>query len=98
MTELATVGLSRAAGRPTIDRTGLTGAFDWTLVWTPDNLPPRAPSTPPDQPILVNGIAIDPNGPSASDGSSGTARLRLQPAVGPIDVIVIDRIDHPTPN
>jgi uncharacterized protein (TIGR03435 family) len=96
--ELATVGLSRAAGRPTIDRTGLVGAFDWTLVWTPDNLPPRAPGTPADQPIRVNGIAIDPNGPPLSTALQEQLGLKLQAAVGPVDVLVIDHVEHPTPN
>jgi uncharacterized protein (TIGR03435 family) len=96
--ELATVGLSRATGRTTVDRTGLAGAFDWTLVWTPDNLPPRAPSTPPDQPLLINGIAVDPNGPSLPTAIQEQLGLKLQSAVGPVDVIVIDHVEHPTEN
>jgi uncharacterized protein (TIGR03435 family) len=96
--ELATLGVSRAAGRPTIDRTGLVGAFDWTLIWTPDNLPPRAPGTPPDQPLVVNGLTIDPNGPPLSTALQEQLGLKLQSAVGPVDALVIDRAERPTEN
>ena len=29
-------------GRTIIDKTGLTGTYDYTLNWTPDDAPPRA--------------------------------------------------------
>lgn len=96
--ELATVGVSRAAGRPIIDRTGLVGAFDWTLAWTPENLPPRAPGTPPDRPLVVNGLTIDPNGPTLSTALQEQLGLKLQSAVGPVDVLVIDHAERPTEN
>jgi len=98
ISQLATVGLSRAVGRIVVDRTNLTGPFDWTLVWTPDNLPPRAPGTPADQPLLVNGIAIDPNGPPLFTALQEQLGLKLEPTRGPVEVLVIDRVEHPTEN
>jgi uncharacterized protein (TIGR03435 family) len=98
MGDLAERGLSRVSGRPTVDRTGLSGRFDWMLIWTPDNLPPRAPGLPADQPLLVNGIAVDPNGPTLPTALQEQLGLRLEPATGPVDVIVIDRIEQPSEN
>jgi uncharacterized protein (TIGR03435 family) len=98
ITELATVGLSRIAGRNVIDETGLRGPFQWTLAWTPDNLPPRAPGTPADQPVTVNGIAIDPNGPSLFTAVEEQLGLKLEPTKGPVDVLVIDHVERPTPD
>ena len=98
ITQLATMGLSRYAGRTVIDHTGLSGPFDWTLVWTPDNLPQRAPGTPADQPVTVNGFAIDPNGPSLFTALQEQLGLKLESTKGPVDVLVIDHVEHPTEN
>ena len=98
VTELATMGLTRYVGGPVVDRTGLAGPFDWTLVWTPDNLPQRAPGTPADQPIKVNGIAIDPNGPSLFAALQEQLGLKLESTKGPVDVLVIDHAERPAAN
>lgn len=98
MTDLATMALSRVAGRPTIDRTGLSGTYDWTLVWTPDNLPPRAGGTASGQPLLVNGVPVDPDGPPLSTAIQEQLGLKLQPSTGPVDVLVIDRVERPSPD
>ena len=63
MTLLASM-LAQVVQRPVIDRTELVGGFDFDLRWTPDTLPARPPGTPADQPFRMNGVEIDPNGPS----------------------------------
>jgi uncharacterized protein (TIGR03435 family) len=70
----------------------------WALVWIPDNLPPRTPGTGADQPLIVNGFAIDPNGPPLPTALQEQLGLRLQPTKGSVDVLVIDRVQHPTEN
>ena len=90
--------LSRLAGRRVIDRTGLTGRFDFTLTWTPDTLPPRAPGTSPDQPVTVNGVKIDPNGPTLLTAIQEQLGLKLESTKGAVDVLVIDHVDRPTPD
>jgi uncharacterized protein (TIGR03435 family) len=98
MAELATIALSRYAGRPVLDEAGLIGPFQWTLAWTPDNLPSRAPGTPADQPLTVNGVSIDPNRPSLATALHEQLGLTLASTEAPVDVLVIDHIDHPTEN
>jgi uncharacterized protein (TIGR03435 family) len=88
--------LARQLGRKVVDRTALSGRYDFTLTWTPDNLPPRAPGTPPDQPVTVNGLSIDPNGPSIFTAIQEQLGLKLESTRGPVDVLVIDRVEKPT--
>jgi uncharacterized protein (TIGR03435 family) len=90
--------LSRLVGRRVIDRTGLTGRFDFTLTWTPDTLLPRAPGTSPDEPITVNGVKIDPNGPTLVTAIQEQLGLKLESTKGPVDVLVIDHVEKPTPD
>jgi uncharacterized protein (TIGR03435 family) len=98
LSDLASNGLSRFVDRPVVDRTGLEGPFDWILTWTPDDLPRRSPGTPPDQPLVVNGTTVDPNGPNLFTALQEQLGLRLEPARGPVEVIVIDHVEPPTPN
>jgi uncharacterized protein (TIGR03435 family) len=90
--------LSATVGRSVVDRTGLTGRYDITLRWTPDTLPRPAPGTPPNQPIRMNGVEIDPNGPSIFTALQEQLGLKLDPTRGPVDVLVIDRVEPPSPD
>jgi len=80
--------LAQAAGRTFVDKTGLTGTYDITLRWTPDDAPPP----------LLNG-APDPNPPpdifTAIQEQLG---LKLESSKGSVPVLVIDHIERPTPN
>jgi uncharacterized protein (TIGR03435 family) len=73
-----------------VDRTGLKGLFNARLTWTPDQPPSGSfePSLP----------AIDPNAPSIFTAVQEQLGLKLQRTIGPVDVLVIDRIEHPTKN
>jgi uncharacterized protein (TIGR03435 family) len=95
VTSLAST-LGQFVARAVVDRTGLTGLFDFDLTWTPDNLPQRASGTPNDQPLTINGIAIDPNGPSLVTALQEQLGLKLESTKGPVDVIVIDHVEKPT--
>lgn len=90
--------LSPRVNRVVIERTGLDGAFNAELRWTPENLPPRAAGIPADQPVLVNGEAIDPNGPSIFTAVQEQLGLRLDATRAPVEVLVIDRIERPVPD
>ena len=89
MQQLA-ANLSNHLGRFVIDKTGLTGRFDFNIGWAPDRLPTTAPppGTPP----------VDPNGPSLVTALQEQLGLKVQPAKGPVEVLVIDSVEHPTPD
>jgi uncharacterized protein (TIGR03435 family) len=85
--------LSTFAGRIVVDQTGLAGGFDVDLTWTPDNLP--RPQGGGDQPVTLNGTAIDPNGPSLFTALQEQLGLKLESTKGLVDVMVIDRAEKP---
>jgi uncharacterized protein (TIGR03435 family) len=83
--------LSMFVGRTVVDKTGLSGNFDFTLTWTPDQMPQR----PPGAPELP---APDPNGPSIFTAVQEQLGLKLDSQKGPVEVLVIDRVEHPKEN
>jgi len=88
---IVAVGSGPAAeGRLVIDKTGLAGRFAFTLTWTPEQMPtaPPPPGVPP----------IDPNGPSFFTALQEQLGLKLVSAKGPVDVVVIDSVERPTPD
>lgn len=76
-------------GRPVVDQTGLTGNYDFNLSFQPILPPDAAPDALPpedrDLPTLFNALRTQ-------------LGLRLTPTRGPVDHIVIDHIEKPTPN
>ena len=84
--------LSRHLGRVVVDRTGLTGKFDMTVEWTPDESPalPLSPNEP--RP------AADPAGPSIFAALQEQLGLKLEPQKGPVEMLVIDRAEKPSEN
>jgi uncharacterized protein (TIGR03435 family) len=92
MAQLTNV-LARFVNRTVVDRTGLAGVFDIDLQWTPDQMPQGRGDPPPGAPPLP---AIDPNGPSIFTAVQEQLGLKLESTKGPVDVLVIDRVEHPT--
>ena len=82
--------LSPWVGRVIVDRTQLSGLFDFELTWTPDQTIRVSGDAPP--------IAIDPNGPSIFTALQEQLGLKLESARGPIDVVVIDSVRRPNPD
>jgi uncharacterized protein (TIGR03435 family) len=82
--------LTRFAGRPVTNETGLTGAFDYDLTWTPEAIPEPAAGAPP--------LIIDPNGPSLMTAVQEQLGLKLEPERVPADVVVIDSAELPSPD
>jgi uncharacterized protein (TIGR03435 family) len=86
--------LGMFAGRVVVDRTGLEGAYDVDLTWTPDQMPQRPPGAP-DGPPQINGVAVDPNGPSLFTAVQEQLGLKLDSQRGPVEMLVIDRAEKP---
>lgn len=81
--------------RPVIDKTGITGYFKIHLVFAPeDTAPPRLATANP-------GAATESRAPDAPDIFQAIQEqlgLKLVAAKGPVDVLVIDRIERPSEN
>jgi len=75
-------------GRPMIDQTGLRGTFDFDLEFTPERpgAPPAADSATDDSVLPFQEALRDQLG------------IKLESRKGPLDVIVVDHIEHPTEN
>jgi uncharacterized protein (TIGR03435 family) len=88
--------LARGVNRPVHDGTGLTGNFDFELVYTPDQMPAGAAGAPPP------GVQAPPppptDGPSLFTALQEQLGLKLESTRGPVDVLVIDGVEHPTEN
>jgi uncharacterized protein (TIGR03435 family) len=96
--DMLTRTLSNQLGRTVIDRTGLKGNFDFKLTWTPDpgqsatplgGAPPPGADAPPPP---------DPNGPSVFTALQEQLGLRLESQRGPVEMLVIDRVEKPSEN
>ena len=77
-----------AVGRRVIDRTGLTGRFDFDLEWTPLVTPP-GPAPP--------GVPSDA-GPTIFTALQEQLGLKLESTKETIPVLVIDSVNQPSPN
>ena len=88
--------------RPLIDHTGLSGAFDFTLEWTPDPVAPEilAPSQAPPAlaPYREYTRPLESNAPNFLAAWSEQLGLRFDNQVAPEPVLVIDKIEPPTEN
>jgi len=89
LSELVTV-LESFVGTSVIDRTGLAGRFDIELSWADTSDGRR-------------GITLDPNdtpdrGPSLANALEEQLGLKLQREKRMAEVLVVDRIERPTPN
>ena len=80
--------------RLVVDRSGLEGAYDAEVRFTPENIPPGlGPGS------LPGGLPpIDPNGPSIFTAIQEQLGLKLDAQRGPVEVLVIDRVERPTGN
>ena len=89
--DFLTIYLRPSGGRPVIDKTGLTGKYDIHLEFAP-----------PDE-VRANQLAAghDPGEPTAPELSTALQEqlgLKLEPAKGPGEFLVIDHVERPTEN
>ena len=85
--------ISATLGRPVIDRTGLAGSFDVKLRWSP------GPGE--NGPFDTNATGLtdtDPGRPSFVTALQEQLGLKLEPVKGPVDVLVIDKVEKPSEN
>ena len=79
-------------GRPITDTTGLSGQFDITVEWNPDIS--RVPESIINPPTLAELEAR----PILFTAMREQLGLKVEPGTAPIDVLVIDSVERPTPD
>ncbi len=93
--EILATQLSNQLGRTVIDKTGLSGNYDFELKWTPDlgqqQLGPREVGGPEAAP------PVDANGPSIFTALQELG-LKLESTKGPVEILVIDHVEKPAEN
>jgi uncharacterized protein (TIGR03435 family) len=82
--------LSRQLGRTILDRTGLTGNYDFTLRWNPDNGVTTSSNGP-------EGAQTDAL-PSIFAALQEQLGLKLESTKAPASVLVIDHLERPSQN
>ncbi len=93
--QLAT-NLSPSVNRIVVDKTGLTGVYEFDLRWTPDQMPQGGPGPAGPPPGPSPFPSIDPNGPSIFTAVQEQLGLKLDSTKAPVDVLVIDHVEQPT--
>jgi uncharacterized protein (TIGR03435 family) len=85
---LGNMGTSGNIDRPILDKSGVTGKFDF-IEWAPELNGPRSPGAT---------FQPDPAGPTFMEALKEQLGLKLDSQKGPVDVIVIDHIEQPSEN
>jgi uncharacterized protein (TIGR03435 family) len=70
--------------RPVLDRTGLTGHYDFDVTWEPPSLPANGPQWTPIGEAIFTPIR--------------DLGLRLEAQKASVEMLVIDSIEHPSAN
>lgn len=73
--------------RVVVDRTGLTGNYNFTLKWTPNE------GTPP-----AGDASDDLSAPSIFTAVQEQLGLKLEPTKAPVQILVIDHLERPSAN
>jgi uncharacterized protein (TIGR03435 family) len=83
---------AEGVGREVVDRTGLSGTFDADMLYLPEH---AVGGIPPDR------LALDPRfhgRPGLTTALREQLGLKLDATRGPVEVLVIDSVDMPTPD
>lgn len=89
MNDFASLLQRAVLDRPVVNMTGLTGRYDFSLEWAPDEsqfggeLPPASADAP---------------SPPLFEAVQQQLGLKLEARKGPVSAIVIDQAEHPSPN
>lgn len=82
--------LTQIVGRTVLDKTGLTGNYNFKLNWTPDeNLAASGSAT---------GNIDDSSAPSIFAALQEQLGLKLKSQKGPVEVLVVDHVERPSEN
>jgi uncharacterized protein (TIGR03435 family) len=80
--------LAQVLGRVVLNQTNLSGRYDLSLRWTPDDAPPPMPNGAPDP----------PEPPGIFTAIQEQLGLKLESSRWPVPVLVIDSVEMPSAN
>ncbi len=83
--EMLALNLASTVGKPVIDKTGLNGRYDWVLQFAPDE-------------VAAGSQNAENPGPTLFTALQEQVGLKLDATKGPVENVVIDHIDRPSPN
>jgi uncharacterized protein (TIGR03435 family) len=86
--------LNLVLDRPVMDKTGIAGRFDIHLEFSLDQVTPGLLGLVPDAPAE----AADPTGLTIFTAIQERLGLKLEPAKGPVELLVIDHVEKPSTN
>ena len=72
-----------------VDETGLSGRFDFAIEWTPE---------PNNSAAATAGVPPESQGTTFLEALNEQLGLKLKPTKAPLDVLVIDHVEMPSPN
>jgi uncharacterized protein (TIGR03435 family) len=90
--------ITQFVGRPVVDKTGLTGAYDFEFAIDLRSLLQQASAVGVNVPGVEAALAKLPEGPSLMTQLQEELGLKLESQRGPGDVLVIDSAELPTPD
>jgi uncharacterized protein (TIGR03435 family) len=80
--------LAQVLGRVVLNQTGLSGRYDLSLRWTPDDAPPP----------MLNGAPDPSEPPGIFTAIQEQLGLKLESSHGPVPVLLIDSVEMPSAN
>ena len=90
--------LSLNLDRPVVDKTGLTGWYDFEIEFARDPSLAGPPPPPPSPGTLTAETRDQPSGSSIFTAVEQQLGLRLESAKGPRDFLIVDQIERPSQN
>jgi uncharacterized protein (TIGR03435 family) len=91
-------GRPETGGRVVVDATGLKGSYDFKLNWTPENMHIAQFDGAGGGQGAANSSPPDSTGPSFFTALQEQLGLKLEAQRAPVEVLVIDRVEQPSPN
>ena len=86
--------LSNQLGRSVVDKTGLKGDYDVKLAWNPDESQALGPKEVGNE----TAAPVDSVGPSIFTALQEQLGLKLEGQKGPVDFVVVEKIEKPAEN
>lgn len=98
---MLTEALSNQLGRTVLDKTRLTGTYDFSLKWTPDQSSGqmfKGPGASPDSHTPNEDAPPESSGPTIFTALQEQLGLKLESQKGPVEVLVVDQVEKPSEN